>query len=388
MNLRILIAEDKQDEFETSKKVCKRLAKNMGFIILEDNIDHAKTISDTISLLKQSPFNYDIVILDIGFGETDINVDEISNYLQNDTLIESKVIIHSGNPDFKTNSEKILSAICNGAKTIAIKGETGILSFETQFIRVLRDIKLEAVWANIGRFTPQWKRNIFRDEELWRNLETGIRSPKAIFLADISYSTQFVIAQRNFSINDQYILELFKSFAHKSTEILEKSEYQGIIERYSGDEILAYFNQVDSENLVQACLNAIEAAFEILECFNQLYIDLKSKYGYKKIMINQTEINPGLRILIGCGEVMWVLQGSSARKQLSIMTEQVAKCYRSFTHTDSDNNRTLIPDQVFITQDVYYLVKDSDIVINHIPTKLNLRDFGNQNIYEVNREII
>jgi hypothetical protein len=76
-------------------------------------------------------------------------------------------------------------------------------------------------------------------------------------LLDISNSTAFVQKQREISKDDKHIFELFKSFANMSTEIIEKDIYKGIVERYSGDEILAYFDLVNPSTDI---LNVISAA--------------------------------------------------------------------------------------------------------------------------------
>jgi len=383
MKLKILIAEDKPEELESSIKVCKRLSNEVGFTLETGSIIKATTLDETLSHLQKKPFDFDIVILDIGFGETDLEVDQLSNYLKADTLAESKVIIHSGNPEFKTNPDKILSAICNGAKTIAIKGEPedGIFSFEYQFKRILQDIKFETVWANIGRFTPQWKRDLFRSDVLWKDLKIGKKVEKIFLLIDISNSTQFVISQRNASKEDKHILELFKSFANLSTDIIELNKFQGIVERYSGDEILAYFK---IQNAEEDCLKVIECANIIKNSFTQKVNELYDEYGFVDVKSGQNIVMPELRILIGWGEVLWVLLGADSRPQLSIMTDKVAKFYRCFTDRDKNYQRTVQPNKIFITDEVNRLIKTNTQFKFEFSKELDLRDFGNQKIFKLN----
>lgn len=385
MKLKVLIAEDKPDELISSIKVCKRLSREVGFKLESDSIIESTTLNDTVKHLQRVPFDFDIVILDIGFGENDLEVDELSNYLKADTLAECKVIIHSGNPEFKTNPDKILSAICNGAKTIAIKGESedNILSFEYQFKRILQDIKFETIWANIGRFTPQWKRDLFRSDELWKDLKVGKKVEKLFLLVDISNSTQFVIAQRKASKEDRHILELFKSFANLATEIIEKSEFKGIVERYSGDEVFANFNII---NPIEDCLNVIQCAKTINEQFTNLVSELYNEYGFVNIRSGQNIIIPELRILVGYGEVLWVLLGADSRPQLSIMTDKVAKFYRCFTDRDKNNQRTILPNEIFITDEFHRIIKSTSQFKFDLFKELDLRDFENQRIYKLKKQ--
>jgi hypothetical protein len=380
MKIKLLIAEDKEIELEASIKRCKRISKEEGFLLETESIVTANSIEETIGHLSKVPFVFDIVILDIGFGDSDLDTEDLTKYLQADTLSESKVLIHTGNLKFQTNSQKLLNAISNGVKGIAIKGvDSGPNSFQSEFKRILRDIKYETIWSNIGRFTPQWKRDLFRNDELWRDLKIGKKTEKIFILLDISNSTQFVIAQRKAAINDKHTFELFRNFANLATQIIEENAYQGIVERYSGDEILAYFDPTNKHE--ERFVNIIECAKKIRKKFNSTINDLYNKYNFSQIRSGQNVINPELRILIGFGDVMWVLQGADSRPQLSIMTDKVAKFYRSFTDRDKNYNRVIQPNNIYITHDIYIEAKDLIEIADMV--KLDLRDFGNEIIYNL-----
>ncbi len=385
MRIRILIAEDDNEQYRSLCRQCRRSAVKLGFVVEDDSIDRASTVKEVESFFNRRPFNYDIAILDIGFGKDDLDPNLLRNYLQTDTLSECKVMINSGDIGFTGNPDKIISAICNGATTISIKGRTDEKSFATQFERLLREIQLETVWANIGRFSPQWKRNMFKEMGLWQKLKEGKKCNKIMLLMDISRSTTFVQTQRKAAVEDADILVLFKDFARITTEILEQDKYRGIVERYVGDEILAYFGMA-RRDARGCCKRAIDAAVEIREGFNTNYAKLHAEYGYQDIVIEKVTVKPELRILLGCGEVMWLLQGTDTRPQLSIMTDKVAKCYRIFTYRDKQDKREIQPNQIYVTHDV---CRRTRLEVGYAErVHLDIANFGKTYIYQFKEVIL
>lgn len=383
MKLNILIVEDKDLDYKYNCESCIEIAEEFGYNVDNINFQRTKTVEHTRTVISDANFQFDVVIFDIGLGGAMLPVEQIGEFFNFDLLNESKIIIHTGDDRYWKDSNKILTSIANGVRGIARKGDDGLFSLELHFKRALTEIKNETIWSNIGRFSPLWKRSLFRNETLWKELKRGKKTEKIFMLVDVSYSTDFIIAQRTSHVDDSHTLELFRSFANSASEIIEKDEYKGIVERFSGDEFLAYFNLEEDKEL--SCKNVINAAIEISEIFNNIYVNLVNKYKYVSVSKDAVEIIPSLRILIHCGEVIWLFQGADSRPQLSIMTGNVARLYRAFTHRLESGIRVIQPNEICISNDVFlHIENDSNLNFeNH--SVLDLRNFKKFPLYKLKK---
>jgi hypothetical protein len=381
MNLNVLIAEDQDGDYQYVVEPCNQIALDLGYNQKDISFNRTKSIQETKEKLQST--NFDVVIFDIGLEDGKLPVDEVNGFFKHDSLRESKIIIHTGNLDYWRDSQLMLTAIANGVKAISKKGVNGIFSIEHSFTRVLTELRNEMIWANIGRFSPTWKRNLFNNVEIWKQLKAGKRVDKIFLLVDISYSTDFIQAQREKHLDDLTILELFKSFANESSNIIENDRYKGIIERFSGDEFLAYFDTESNES--QNYKNVIAAAIDISKKFNNKFKELSLKYKYKSVELKDSKkiVIPYLRILIHCGDVLWLLQGADSRPQLSIMTGNVASLYRAFTHKNN-GKRVIRPNEIYISNAMYLKLEKSETLnFGKIIKLKGLRNFDEFEIYKL-----
>jgi hypothetical protein len=67
------------------------------------------------------------------------------------------------------------------------------------------------------------------------------------------------------------------------------------------------------------------------------------------------------------------------------MMDKVAKSYRAFTHRDVNHIRTILPNNIYITHDVYLNVKNDKSFYFDLPKNVDLRDFGKLDIYCLKR---
>lgn len=393
MILKFLIIEDDPMMVESNRKICVKILEKYGFSSEDSVFDSLGSVAQFKEKLAED-FIYNILIIDITLTDNVVRLEELSEIFQNDIFRESRIIIHTSNNKILEEHEILLNLAKQGVKDIAIKADFDDYDFKTILEKCIRDLRNDLISNNIGKLAPLWKRKYFNESiDLWKNIKDGIRKRAIILIADIADSTRFINAQLEKSEYEHFPLELLKAFANDSSQIIEGDKYKGFIERISGDEILAYFILPDHANIIKdreinhnsedikTCVSVINAAKEMIAKFNENFNALNKVFNYSMVDKDGSIPEPQLRILLGYGDVNWVLVGTDSRPQLSIMTKKVAECYRAFSHREGKNLiRVMERNSIYVTRDLHNILKtkiDFDSGMSY-----NVRNFESLAIYK------
>lgn len=379
--MKILIIEDKGDHLEQIKADCLSAAADCHIQLQATDFAPASSLDDALKVLGRSDFGFDIIIADIYLEDRELPISEIrTRLLKQDVLGEAKFIVLTGNA---TTTDAVLEAIHSGAHNFVLKGSTGIHSLSHQLKLVIQQIKRESIWSMVGRFSPPWKRKEFSNFELWDKLKEGAFKTKAVLWCDLSRSSEFVKFLRDKDVREKKILAFFRSFFTEHSKIIEKEDYQGIIDKFIGDEILAYFCAEKIQDETEICHRAISAALDIRDYYKKWFQNKKnSDPDLKRILNNGSAPKPNIRILVHCGEVMWGVLGSESFASLTLMTRTMEKGKRLIDHSNPDG-RIVREGEVCITNDVYESIDKTIYKIGARRTAKEVRNFDDVLIYPV-----
>jgi class 3 adenylate cyclase/DNA-binding response OmpR family regulator len=380
--MKILIIEDDEGDLTGIKKDCQAGAVNSGIPLNAEDFVECRSLSDALHILQGSDFSFDIIIADVMLTGGDLPYGQIEDQLlQQDILKEAKFIVYTGQ---KIEKEDILHALHGGAHNYVLKGfhDDQRDTLKVQLNRTMRQIRRESFWSKVGRFSPEWKRIEFADFNLWDRLEGGFRTSKAILWCDLTQSTKFVNYQRGRAKADKDILEFFRRFFTEHSEIIERQDYEGIIDKFIGDEILAYFCGDRVTDDTEKCHRAIDAALELRDNYTKWYDPVIEKLGLARV---PEPDRPKVRILVHWGEVMWSVLGADNYSCLTLMTETMVKGKRVLDHCNDPAQRVIQPGEVCITEDAYTKIVDkSRYNFDGKRIALTLRDdFGDVDIHPI-----
>src|SRR5262249_20294710 len=162
------------------------------------------------------------------------------------------------------------------------------------------------VRGSLGRFVPQSIREVFADPKNWQKFEKGILTKKAILWCDLSGSSQFVQCQLSQGTGASQIPRFFADFYSRCAEFIFGGD--GIVDKFTGDGVLAYFCAHDRPETEQ-CESATYAGLQITEGFRSWYQDALDRYNF--VDWKGTDGRKlGLRTVIDWGEVFWGVLGS------------------------------------------------------------------------------
>lgn len=385
--MRVLIIEDEEHEASTIENICREAAEHNSLDPSQLEIHRATTLSEARERLNQPDFSYHLIIADImlpdggygyanGMGKLPVTSIE-DELLHADILREAKFIVHSGQEEYV--NQQCMRMIHSGAHSVILKGSEGVL--KAQLIRAFRDIRQETVWSMIGRFAPAWKRKAFREFTLWKELETGIEQDVAIIWCDMSKSTQFSELQKD-HMKHRLLTPFFKEFITANAGILEQEAFRGMIDKFLGDEIMAYFTPGADESPQSVCARAVHAAKKISTGFHGWY---KKQLETRPLARPRSAEQPNLRILVHHGPVIWGVLGSPAFSCLTVMTSTLAIGRRLFEHYNVRGERAirLIKEgEICVTDPVEHFLRGAEEFTFGGPRAARrVRNFGNMVVY-------
>ena len=137
---------------------------------------------------------------------------------------------------------------------------------------------------------------------------------------DISYFSDFCQEQKE---NDAIIMYLLRNFYDLSSRIIK--DHNGIIDKFIGDGIFAYFGYQISD-LNQAAYDAVHAALMLREEFRQ--IKKNSVNELLKIDGTVSKVPIDLKCAIHVGEVLFGCWKSVYRTQITSVGDEVNFCSR------------------------------------------------------------
>lgn len=187
--------------------------------------------------------------------------------------------------------------------------------------------KIETLQKNVKKAQKKWKREHPREllrQHLLRyfsapavdrilngqiQLGTGHRCEMTILSCDIRNFTKFTN-----DVDPEYLTEVLNKYLVTCTEIFHSCD--GIVDKYLGDGILAYFGCLDKGK--NHALSACEAAIEIVVRQHLIF-----KEWYDKLLETPKSGYLGIGIGIATGPAYWDYIGTPSRRELTIVGKHV-----------------------------------------------------------------
>jgi len=163
------------------------------------------------------------------------------------------------------------------------------------------------------------------------------------------------------------IIELLKIYFNRANKIIRK--HNGIIDKFMGDGIMAYFG-IHPNSKYDIGIQAIEAAFELRECFDKIKISwLKI---FKDNYFNKYQPNIHLKCGIHIGNVLFGLLETEDRNQITVIGSNVNFANRLVEKAEKN--------QIIISKDVLNIIGDKFI---YEPIDKEIQSYGKVKIFNV-----
>jgi class 3 adenylate cyclase len=173
-------------------------------------------------------------------------------------------------------------------------------------------------------------------------------------------------------LNNQPVV--ITAFLREYCEVAIKTihDHNGIVDKFMGDGILAFFGYKNNNDKTKGAIDAINAALELRKNFDLIkkkWMEMWSKhFGYNNISLD-------LKCGMHTGGVLFGLLATETRFQVTVVGSTVNLASRLESIAEND--------QIIISANVKYLAEDR-YSINRIPVKNKLQSFPDINVvYEV-----
>lgn len=376
MDVRVLVVDDNEAvrrQVMQDLRRGERLGPN-GERLLAIEVDQSEGMGEHLRNLI-SRHSYDLAVVDYHLMSGN-GFDVLQTLAPADPLRETKVVVYTGLAQYQ-RLDKALEALRLGAFTFVRKGKEPD-EFGPELQRALRTIWLERNRAMVGNFVDKELRAMLSDPAKMAMLRDGCIVDKGFLFLDITGSTPFVkFLQGSIDGVGKVGPVLRELLSWISCVIQSKG---GIVDKFIGDEVMAYFR--DSTDTARAskaeaadvCARMVEAAWEIRQGF---HAELDRIYDRLKVL-HRPQKKPWIKCVINYDRVIWAVLGSERYLDLTILTDAVVRTARVMQHAEK-KVKLLQPGDIYLLEGVWSRLQDARFALDP-DREVDLRDFGDEKI--------
>ena len=374
--INILIVEDDNSVIEPIKK---RITK-----VFSEFDDLEPILIEMVEILEREKVklemeNFDIAIIDYELEGQEINGFEVIEEIRNKNIFfNPKVIVFTGKA---VKRDDILRAF-NSGQIFAYIEKPNIDALENSIKRACEDIIKEKRLKAISLISDKKLRKFILKDYGWKNLESGISTKMAFMFCDISNSSEFLMTWLQGGARQHRIAEFLRYLFAEISLVINR--YNGTIDKYIGDEVMAYFvDPEEQKSAEELCLAALNACCEIRNSFPRWITEANYRWGECGFP-NIDKININIKSVIHYGRVIWGALGTNDYYDISILTKEVIKAARIMQHQidikkskrrfREVSQKLVGPGDIVITGEVKSNVHSKDFNIEEYE-KIELRNF-------------
>jgi class 3 adenylate cyclase len=366
----VLVLEDQEP---WQDHICREVMNATADLDFEPSFSKIDAVNDKLrNLLVEN--DYPLIVADVKLLEGK-GLEVLSLLRGRDLFSESKVIIYTGCSEGRT-LKCVLHALHSGAFSYVLKGDDDS-ALQREVRRALLAIQNERNRQLVGNFVDVWLRRKLVEPSFSRRLREGCRVQKCILFCDMTDSTPFIKYLQSNEANRGKAGPVLREIFSWQAGVIQK--HGGIIDKFIGDEVMAYFGSSLDENLGEAevselCKNAVNCGLEIRDGFRdaleKVFSDVGVKHRFRQL--------PHVKIGIHLDMVIWGILGSESFQDLTIITDGVIRAARIMQHRDAEK-RLIGPGEICVTEEAAEYLPPSQYELS-APETVILRDFERETV--------